>query len=100
MLFLMHGMLLYLHKVCFKWNEFKDFSAWTQLTHIAIQTKVVGWNLHKTENSSFYTSRVMFDCHRILLGVQIFEYLQNDQVDFLKIKQNFRTRYGRDRKTA
>ena len=54
MLFIMHGMLLYLHKVCFKWNDFKDFSAWTQLTHFASQTKVVGWNLHETENSSFF----------------------------------------------
>ena len=29
----MYEMLLYPHKVCFKWKEFKDFSAWTQLTH-------------------------------------------------------------------
>ena len=27
MLFLVCGMLLYLDKICFKWNEFKDFSA-------------------------------------------------------------------------
>ena len=95
----MYGMLLYLHKVCFKWSEFKDFSAWTQLTHLLFRQR--WWAGIRTRRIQvFSSSRVMFDCHRILLGVEIFEYLQNDQADFLKIKQNFRTRYGRDRKTA
>ena len=56
----------YSHNVCFKWERIQRFFG-VDTVNSLYYSKVVGWNLHKTENSSVFSPFRPIQCGRLKL---------------------------------